>query len=618
MRYWLTFVMLLGSVCKLFADDIDFVSSVRPLLEKHCYSCHGEKKQKASINFSEISKTEDAMEQYALWRKVKFQILDGEMPPDEPLSEKEEKRLLGWIDKTFDTSKPDPGPPPARQLTRGEYDKTVRDLLQINFSPANAAGIPREQVVGGYHNRAGGLVLEPLLMEKYFSAADMALEYLFENNGGRHPREQLLQGQPKEGVTQQEAVRIVMADFLKCALRRPVTNSEVERYSKVGDLALQAGDDFQIAIRKAMKAPLVSPHFLIRMEKQPSGKPGTIARVRDHELAVRLSFFIWGTMPDKELFQMADDGKLSDPEVLKSQTLRMLKDRRAEALNRNVLEHWLEIPHLSKSLPSQNYFPTYTRSLRDSMGREAREFCNHLRAEDRSILELLDSDYTFVNAELAKHYGLKNGPNGKQFEKVALRPEDHRGGVLGMAAILTMTSHRDRTKPTARGKWILDVLLGTPPPPPPANVGDFAEPEKGQPEPRNFREKLERHAQDPNCVTCHKKIDPLGFALENYNAIGSWREDMGGEAIDNLGHLPGVGEIRGVQGLRKVLEGKQEQIVRNIASQMLTYALGRDLSFYDEPALDEIVLTVEANDYRFSALVLGVVNSYPFQHRKAE
>ncbi|MFQ3592676.1 MAG: DUF1588 domain-containing protein [Gemmataceae bacterium] len=250
------------------------------------------------------------------------------------------------------------------------------------------------------------------------------------------------------------------------------------------------------------------------------------------------------------------------------------------------------------------------------MGQEVRLFCDHLRTADRSILEFLDADYTFVNAELARHYGLVTIP-AKRFEKVTLRPEDHRGGLLGMAGILTMTSHTDRTKPTARGKWILDVLLGSPPAPP-ADAGNFAPPAKDRPEPANFREKLAQHASDRNCMGCHLKIDPLGFALENYDAIGRWRDKIGDSPVDNVGTLPGVGQFQGVEGLRKVLKAHQNEFVENLVSQTLRYALGRDLSYYDEPSIQTITQNLERSEYRFSRLILEVVQSYPFQHRKKE
>jgi hypothetical protein len=332
---------------------------------------------------------------------------------------------------------------------------------------------------------------------------------------------------------------------------------------------------------------------------------------------VRLSYFLWGTMPDDELLALADQGQLAQPEVLERQVRRLLKHDRASTLTTSFLTYWLQLPHLRKALPSQNHFPTFTRSLRDAMERETWLFCDHLRKEDRSILELLDADYTFANAELGRHYRLQDVP-AKGFEKVALRPQDHRGGVLGMGSILTMTSHTDRTKPTARGKWVLEVLLGAPPPPPPANAGSFAPPDKKRPAPANFREKLAQHAADRTCAGCHKRIDPLGFSLENFDAVGTWRDALGTTPVDNAGTLPGVGEFKGIDGLRQVLRSRQDEFVNNLAAQTLSFALGRDLSYYDEPSLQAITAALRRDDHRFSTLILEVVKSYPFQYRKAE
>ncbi|MFO0866938.1 MAG: DUF1588 domain-containing protein [Gemmataceae bacterium] len=301
----------------------------------------------------------------------------------------------------------------------------------------------------------------------------------------------------------------------------------------------------------------------------------------------------------------------------KKHVRRLLKNDRSNAATSQFFAHWLQLPHLRKALPSQNQFPTFTRSLRDAAEHETWLFCDNLRKEDRGILDLLDSDYTFANAELARHYKLDTIP-AKDFAKVALKPANHRGGVVGMGSMLAMTSHTDRTKPTARGKWILEVLLGSPPPPPPANAGNFAPTAKNKPEPTSFREKLAQHASDRNCVGCHKRVDPLGFALENFDAVGSWREAVGNTPVDNAGTLPGSGEFRGLDGLRGVLRSKQDQFVTNLIAQTLTYALGRDLSYYDEPSLKSIREALARDDYRYSTLILEVVRSYPFQHRKAE
>ena len=605
-------LVYLGPVASA-APPADVTTAVLPLLEESCLRCHNSKKASGAVDFSRISDQASAKAQYRLWKKAREQIRSEAMPPNHPLEAAEVETFERWFQATFDTRhRPEPGPPLLRQLTRDEYAQTLRDLLRINFDAAAEAGIPAESTVEGYPNRAGGLVLEASLIEKYFTATELALDRLFQEPGAKKALLGSIEGQPATAA----AIRQVLKPFLRRAFRRPVTDAEVERYAAVADTSLQAAEPFPVAIRKALKPILLSPHFLLRVEKSPE-KPGTIHRISDHELAVRLSYFLWGTMPDPVLDDLADRGQLSDPVQLRAQVRRMLADDRARALTSRFLSHWLQLDHLRKALPTQNHYPTFTRSLRDAMERESWLFCDHIRKEDRIILEFLNADYTFVNEELAKHYQLP-GVTGPEFRKVSLRPGDHRGGIITMASILTMTSHTDRTKPTARGKWILEVLLGAPPPPPPANVGNFAPPAKDQPEPKNFREKLALHASNPNCVGCHKRIDPLGFALENYDAIGRWRDALGDEPVDNRGTLPGIGEFHGIDGLRTVLRTKQDQFVENLVAQALTYALGRDLSYYDEPTIADTVAALRNNNYRFSTMIEGIVLSYPFLHRQAE
>lgn len=610
-------LVLVSTSTVVHAASSDFSTDVLPILKDHCISCHDARHASGGIDLTLLRDAASVRERYNLWKKALRQIQYNTMPPDDPIDNADRQRLIGWHQAEFiHTDQHDPGPPLTRQLTRNEYANTVRDLLRINFDAAGEAGIPQENVVDGFPNRAGGLVLESTLMEKYFTAADLALEHLFTHPGAGPARNQLLGAGPSQELSAKEAARQVLSGFIRRAFRRPPTERELERYALVADEALKAGDAFDLAIQKAMKPVLVSPLFLLRVETSPT-ETGESHRISDHELAVRLSYFLWSTMPDDELFALADTGTLSHRENLEKQVRRMLANPKANALTTQFLTQWLQLPHLQKALPSQNHFPSYTRSLRDAMGQEIRLFCDHLRTANRSLLEFLEADYTFADAELARHYRLATIPE-KGFEKVTLRPEDHRGGLPGMAGILTMTSHTDRTRPTARGKWILDVLLGSPPPPPPAAAGNFAAPAKDRPEPASFREKLAQHASDRNCIGCHLKIDPLGFALENYDAIGIWRDNVGDIPVDNVGTLPGVGQFEGVDGLRTVLKTRQVDFVENLVAQTLSYALGREVSYYDEPSIQAAVRKLEGDEYRFSTLILEVVHSDPFQHRKKE
>ncbi len=293
----------------------------------------------------------------------------------------------------------------------------------------------------------------------------------------------------------------------------------------------------------------------------------------------------------------------------------MLKDPKARALTDNFGAQWMQLGKLADARPSTEFFPTFNQLLRQAMHDEATTFFDKLREEDRPILDLLDADYTYVNEDLAKHYGIP-GVQGKEMRRVTLPPDAHRGGLLGMGAILALTSHTSRTSPTMRGKWVLEVVFGTPPAPPPPNVGTINDHQDKGKEPKTFRELLAQHAREPACAACHAKIDPLGFALENFDAVGRWRETANDRPVDAAGRLPSGEQLAGVSGLKLVVLRHRDQFVRNLAEQMLTYALGRELEDCDDAAVTAITANLQKNDFRFSAAVMGVVDSFAFQHRR--
>ncbi len=429
-------------------------------------------------------------------------------------------------------------------------------------------------------------------MEKHFAAAELILDKM----------------KPLKGASPRE----IVARFGRRAYRRPVQDDEIDRLMTLHARAAARGDAPEKALRLPLKAVLVSPHFLFRVEReQPGTKP---YRIRDSELAVRLSYFLWSTMPDDALSADAEQGKLSDPAVLEAQVRRMLAHPNAKALTLNFAAQWLQLRKLEYARPSTEFFPSFNNRLKQAMREEATTFLDKLREEDRSVLDLLDSDYAWLNGELAKHYGIA-GVEGKDFRRVALQPEHHRGGLLGMGAVLALTSHTSRTSPTLRGKWILEAIFGTPPPPPPPDAGTIKEQKKGV-EPKTFRELMALHATQPACATCHKRIDPLGFALENYDAVGAWRDTQGGKPMDAVGVLPSGERFEGVAGLKQVLLRSRDAFERNLIEQMLAYALGRDVLDTDECAIREIQTAAAKNEHRFSTLVLGVVKCFPMQYRR--
>lgn len=605
---------------------------IRPWLEAHCLRCHGPEKPKAGVDLSTFTDEKSIQKQRKLWRRVLTQVETLEMPPEgaKPLAAEQREQLTVWLKQTLrasDPANPDPGPSPARRLSRAQYDRTIRDLLGLEFQSGAEVGMP-DDAGQGFDNLADGLTLPPVLLEKYFSAADHALDHVFagalirrgegddQEKAARTAYDRLVFVHPNFLVSKHDAATAILSRFLPRAFRRPVEGRELNRYLRLFDQASDGGADFDASVRLALKAALVSPHFLLRIEKdqQPPGSEKAY-RVSDHELAVRLAYFLWSSTPDERLAQLAAEGNLSKPEVLEAEVRRMLRDPRARALTEDFASQWLQLRKVADARPSTEFFPTFTPTLRTAMVMETRTFFDKLREEDRSVLELLDADYTYVNADLAKHYNLP-AVEGPALRKVALKPEDRRGGLLGMGAVLAMTSHTSRTSPTLRGKYVLEVILGTPPPPPPPNAGMLKEETKKGEEPKTFRQLMAQHATQATCAGCHAKIDPLGYGLENFDAVGRWRTMQGKETIDASGKLPTGEKFDGADGLKKLLLGRKDQFTQNLSGQMLTYALGRELDFADEPTVEALAADLKKNDYRFSTLVLGIVRSYPFQYRR--
>ncbi len=579
------------------AEDLAarFTRDVRPILESHCFKCHGPQKKKGDLDFSKVT-----VRDRRAWKKALLQIEEREMPPEgeKPLSPEQREALLGWVRSAaafVDCANPaekNPGPPLLRRLNRSEYVATVRDLSGVSNDVAAEVGMPEEATGTTFDTSANALVLPPALLEKHFAAAELVLDRM----------------KPLKG----ESPRAIVAAFARRAYRRPTTDDEIDRLMVLHERGVRRGDASAAALRLPLKAILLSPHFLFRVEReQPGSKPYPVS---GPELAVRLSYFLWSTMPDEALAADAEKGKLSDPTVLEAQLRRMLLHPKARALTQNFAAQWLQLRKLDHARPSTEFFPTFNNKLKQAMRDEATTFLDKLREEDRSVLELLDCDYAWLNGDLAKHYGIA-GVEGKEFRRVALRPEDHRGGLLGMGAILALTSHTSRTSPTLRGKWILESIFGTPPPPPPPDAGTLKEQKKGA-EPKTFRELMAQHAVQPACASCHKRIDPLGFALENYDAVGAWREQQGGKPVDAAGILPSGERFEGIAGLKQVLLRSRDAFERNLIEQMLAYALGREVQDGDECAIREIKAALEKDGHRFSALVLGVVRSVPMQYRQ--
>jgi len=417
--------------------------------------------------------------------------------------------------------------------------------------------------------------------------------------------------------------------FTRRAWRRPVQPAEIDRLMTLYDRARQEGESFESAVKLPLKAALVSPHFLFinsevgsSLAKTPRVRPAPAPTLQanpspipqpldEFALASRLSYFLWSSMPDDELLGLAERGQLRAS--LPAQVRRMLASPKSHALVENFAGQWLQIRSLETFQPDRKMFPEYDPVLRGAMQRETELFFEHVMRADRSLFDFLTADYTFVNGRLARFYGLPE-VIGDEFEKVSLAGTPRRG-VLTHAAVLTLTSNPTRTSPVKRGKWVLDNLLGTPPPPPPPNIPELDD--KARKLTGTLRQQLEQHRTNATCASCHARMDPIGFGLENFNAIGAWRDKDGAEAVDAAGKLAGGESFAGAAELANLLAQKKRwEFLHCLADRTLTYALGRGTEYYDRPALEKIVTDVEGDGDKFSALVLAVAQSFPFQNRR--
>jgi hypothetical protein len=419
---------------------------------------------------------------------------------------------------------------------------------------------------------------------------------------------------PTSSQDQEPCARNIISTLARHAYRRPIADQELPSLLAPYHIGREEGG-FEEGIELALQRILVSPEFLFRIEQDPENvEPGTAYPIRDLELASRLSFFLWSSIPDDTLLDLAAEGRLKDPAVLEEQVRRMLADPRSEALVTNFAGQWLYLRNIAMVAPDLGEFPEFDENLREGLQRETELFFGSMLREDRSVADLLDADYTFLNERLARHYGIAN-IYGSHFRRVTLDHEE-RKGLLGKGSILTATSYANRTSPVLRGKWILENILGTPPPPPPPNVPELPEP-AGDGQPLTMRERMEAHRANPACATCHARMDPLGFALENFDAIGGWRSTEAGSPIDSSGVLPDGTQFEGASGLRKVLLGRREAFVMNVTEKLLTYALGRGVEYYDAPAVRSVMRQAAPSDYRWSSLITGIIKSTPFRMRRS-
>lgn len=585
-------------------------------IKRYCLECHSGEKPKASLDLSRFDSMDKILSEALLWDDILIQLSQGDMPPKEAdlptLNERSE--FLNWVESSLQKaacqSGPHAGPAVLRRLNRAEYSASVRDLLDIHFDAGEA--LPSDGSGGeGFDNASETLFISPIHAEKYMDAARVAVEYAFAD-----PRSlrRFLVAEPDEKTSPEVAARRVIEDFLPRAFRRSIPESEILEYLALFHAAYKADPSFMVAIRLTLQAVLISPKFLfIAEEPNFDSKPH---KVTDHELASRLSYFLWGSLPDDELLKAADEGNLSDSRILQEQFKRMLgsqNSRKVRNFSQNFVEQWLGTRALGREFKPDKSIRGYDSELEGGMKYEPVFFFHEILTENRSLLDLLKADYTYVNRRLARHYRIK-GEFREQPKRVQLTDENRRGGLLSMAAVLAVSSYPHRTSPVLRGKWILETILGDPPPPPPPNVPELEE-SASSVSSESLRQRLELHRQNVACAQCHDRIDPLGFGLENYGVLGRWRDKYEGHTVDARGALPDGTTFSGPAELKLALLGRKDQFVRHLTKKMLGYALGRGLTYYDYCAVNSIVDKLRANDYKSHHLLFGIIQSVPFRFK---
>jgi len=435
--------------------------------------------------------------------------------------------------------------------------------------------------------------------------------------GDTPSRRRIFVCRPASAPEEEPCARRILSTLERRAYRRPVTAADVESLMPFYTTGRAEGG-FDLGIERALQRLLVSPQFLFRIERDaPGAAPGTSHPVSDLELASRLSFFLWSSIPDDKLLDLAAQRKLRAPGVLEQQVRRMLADPRSSSLVANFAEQWLYLRDIEAKKPNEILFADFDETLRSDFRRETDLFLDSVLRGNGSVLELLSANYTFVNERLARHYGIPN-VHGSDFRRVTFPPGSPRGGLLGQGSILTITSYANRTSPVSRGKWVLENLLSSAPPPPPANIPALKTEAHDTGKTLTMREAMIRHRADPACAGCHARMDPIGFAMENFDAVGRWRDRDAGSPIDTSGAFPGGVKFDGMAGLKTVLLSHPEEFVSTIAEKLLMYAVGRNVQYYDQPAIRAIVKESEQHNYTFASLVLGVVKSVPFQMRESQ
>ena len=587
-------------------------------IEQYCIDCHQPPKPKGKLDLTLYTTVDQIVEDALDWDSHLNRVRDEDMPPDDDdvtqPTMKGRMAFVDWMQKTLSNAACSdgiqPGPPMVRRLNQGEYSASVRALLDVHFDAGEA--LPDEGAGGeGFDNAAETLFISPIHAEKYLDAARSAVKYAFADT---RSSQRFLIAAPDENTTPREAARKILEKFLPRAFRRQASLDEISEYLDLFEQAYAEERAFGPAMQLTLSAVLISPKFLFIIES-PTESAEPIP-LDGFELATRLSYFLWGAPPDDTLMQVAAEGRLQEPETLKNQVIRMLKDphaRKVRNFAQTFVEQWLGTRALGREFKPDKSIKGYDSELEGGMKYEPVFFFHEILTENRSLLDLIDADYTYINRRLSRHYKVK-GEFREQPKRVDIENDPHRGGLLSMAAILAVSSHPHRTSPVLRGKWILETLLGDTPPPPPPGIPPLDE-DSHEAEAQSLRQRLEQHRADPTCATCHDKMDPLGFSLENYDVLGRWRTEEGGQPVDARATMPDGTEFEGPAQLKQILMDRKDQIVRHLTRKMLGYALSRGLTFEDFCTIDAIVEDLKANEYGSHRLLMGIVESIPFRYK---
>ncbi len=603
---------------KAEADQF-FRDRVTPFVTTYCLPCHQNRRPtRGGVNFSPALKTPGHAAFTEHWKRADARVKAHDMPPKSaPQPNDADRRMFGdWLAKLKYLSDKDPGPFVIRRLTKTEYGNTLRDLFGVDPSIAN--GLPDEVSGQGYLNS-----LSSLQLEQYLTIADKVLRQIaIQQSGRRTEIEKRLFGKSAApGKHPRETAREAARSLARKAYRRPPTEAELDVLVATFDLGRRNKLAYPQALHLMLKAVLVSPQFLFitpAAGKAEAESNAGIVPLDDHQLASRLSYLLWATLPDDELMTLADSGKLHEPAVLKAQAKRLLDDRRSRALFDGFGAQWLSVGGLQRQVFDPMIFPQMTTGMRQAMYDEVRLFFESIVRDNEKVIRFVDGDYTYLNETVAAIYGLETTVKGTEMRKVRLS-DGNRGGVLGMPGILAATSFPNRTSPVKRGVWVLEQVLGEHVPAAPPDVPTLDKQGDAAVANLTVRQRTELHRTNPVCANCHQILDPIGFGLEKFDAIGRWRDrDSNGQPIDAAGELPGAKRFSGPADLKAIIAGRSGDVARNLVEKLLAYALGRKLEGYDEIVVDDLMGEIAGDEYRMRALINGVITSYPFTHRRIE